>query len=89
MKREIQQGEACVWWYGVAWEDFSRLVYVCYPIPINLILRWLRNIWSFAFYPKNHKEKEAYQLGYKKGRESFSTDLGKAILKERNININK
>lgn len=34
--------------YGLAWWEPSSLVGHCYPIPLNLILRGLRNAWLWT-----------------------------------------
>ena len=50
MRKVIQEGGIYPRFYGPAWDDLrincDRLaIVVCYPIPINLILRWIRQLY--------------------------------------------
>ncbi len=50
-KREIEVNCIIPFPLGVAYRDFIRGVTVCYPIPLNLIVRWtLRVYWWFGEY---------------------------------------
>lgn len=39
------EGEATPFWYGLAYRDFARDVYILLPIPINIIVRVAREIY--------------------------------------------
>lgn len=45
MKKEIERGEIIPKYYGFAWEDYMRNVYICYLFPLNHIIGVLRRIW--------------------------------------------
>lgn len=34
--------------YGVAWRCYDRYASVCYPVPFNLVARWLRDLYVWA-----------------------------------------
>jgi hypothetical protein len=45
IRREIEQGEMMPKLYGVAYMDFMRKIYICYPFPLNHIVRVYRSVW--------------------------------------------
>ena len=45
IKRKVRAGHQYPSWYGVAWFDLKTMEAVCYPIPLNIICRWLRDIY--------------------------------------------
>ena len=46
LRKEIPRGEMMPTWYGVAWCDYTRMdVYVCYPLPLNIVMNLLRAVW--------------------------------------------
>lgn len=51
LRRHVAPGERPPWWYGIAWFDFPRACAVCYPIPINIGMRWLYATWVFCLRP--------------------------------------
>lgn len=71
VKREINHGEMLPPWYGVAYRDFVNDRMICYPIPFNLIVRSLRNIYWRLRGPgydfKNETWLEGYRSGYRAG----------------------
>ena len=42
------EGEIIPMGYGIAWRDYLRDVYVCYPIPFNIIAGYTRRLWHWA-----------------------------------------
>jgi len=40
----VADGEMIPTGYGIAWHDAMRLERVCYPIPINLFIYWIREV---------------------------------------------
>ena len=44
MKVMVFECERVPTWYGVAHKDFARACRVCYPIPINWLVRWGRAV---------------------------------------------
>lgn len=47
----LGEGEIYPNWYGVAWIDFAANRAVCYPIPLNIIVRAFRLAWLFCKLP--------------------------------------
>ena len=45
MKKIIEEGGLIPRGYGVAWRSNYGMKVVCYPIPINLIVRWFNDCW--------------------------------------------
>ena len=71
LKKIIPQGELFPKWYGVAYHDMFQLSYVAYPIPLNLIVRWARNVKFWLGVPRksfrSELEKTFHDLGYERG----------------------
>lgn len=71
---QLAQGEMIPRWYGIAYYSPYSDHAICYPIPVNLIVRWLRNLlWAM----KRGKE-DALSEAYRRGR----TDLRSAEERE-------
>ncbi len=69
---QIAEGEAAPWWYGVAYYSAYADYIVCYPVPINLVVRWSRDIWWGLRRGKEDALSQAYQRGKRAGlREKF------------------
>ena len=65
IQRRLFQGQQFPFLYGVAWEENFGRVAICYPIPFNLVLRWLRDAWFVMAQPSKrewytHKELERH-----------------------------
>ena len=45
VKKIIEKGEIMPRGYGLAYIDFARQSFVCYPFPINHLIRIYRDIW--------------------------------------------
>ena len=68
MKKVIREGEMIPKYYGVAYLEIDRLVAVAYPIPLNIVVGFIRKIWEWLRVPKGLYEKQGYQKGYSEGR---------------------
>jgi hypothetical protein len=55
-------------WYGLAYHEWSRDEQVAYPIPLNLIVRWWRDLVWLVKRGKRSVLDEARQAAYEKGR---------------------
>jgi len=71
LEKLVKEAEVIPKWYGFAYRDFNRDVYVAYPIPINLIVagsRWLsakvKFEWPHMF---NDKWEGTLRNGFKEG----------------------
>jgi len=45
MKKEMTEGYKLPKGYGISYFDYQRKYYICYPIIINLIVRWSRSLY--------------------------------------------
>ena len=61
---ELRQGEAIPRGYGLAYKQYHSLTFVCYPIPINIIVRVSREIeyWLMRGCFKSKWEEELRKL---------------------------
>jgi len=88
LRKTVVEGEAVSWGYGHAWRDFMRRNTVCYPIPLNLILHYLRRLWHWSllsFWMKHSAIDKIYQVGLITGRKD-QAELEAAIWeKEKEI----
>lgn len=77
-RQAIQYGAKIPFGYGIAYRDFAMDVAICYPIPINLVVRWVRNFYEMIAYRIHstmfQKQLEdiatsSYEKGFKAGQE--------------------
>lgn len=60
MKRVVEMFEEIPKGYGVAWEDPRLRTTVCYPVPLNRLIGWLRRIrWDLARPPRGPRAQAA------------------------------
>lgn len=69
LKRLVRPCEMAPWGYGLAYREFNMNVAVCYPVPLNLVIRWARNLFFWLACPKPT---------YKELYEGVSAQLGEA-----------
>ncbi len=65
-------GEAIPKWYGKAYYKHDIDVTVCYPIQLNLIVRWFDKLKWWVICPMADQIDLAYQRGYYDGRQDES-----------------
>ena len=58
IRKLIWQGERYPRGYGMAWLDFQRNAAVCYPIPLNVIVRAAYLVWVWCLCPFGVTERE-------------------------------
>lgn len=67
MKRVVTEGEMFPRGYGLAWWKWETREAVCYPIPLNLGVRWGRDVYHWMRWRSaTVRERElvrAYQAG--------------------------
>jgi hypothetical protein len=83
MRREVAEGERPPWGYGAAYRLFTRPAWIAYPVPLNLFVRWTRNLYFNVAMPAKRAniEQRAYDSGYDAGYKvgiSVGKDLGKS-----------
>lgn len=79
IKKIVNEDEQIPIHYGLAWYCMDRYAMVCYPVPLNIVLRLLRTIWIKLTYPdwvrdlvfdmRNKGWQTGYNNGYTKGYE--------------------
>src|SRR5256885_13490496 len=71
LEKLVHEAKIMPKWYGLAYRDFNRNVYVAYPIPINLIVagsRWLSAKLKFEWpHMFNDKWEGTLRRGFKEG----------------------
>ena len=75
----IEDGERIPRFYGIAWRDHSRCVYVCYPLPFNWIAWALREV----LFRLKQTPKTRYDKAYSLGRQAATTHMHKRIEEAR------
>ena len=76
LKKVIGEGEYYPPFYGAAYLRYETLQVICYPVPINLIVRVFKSIYAFLrrggtmirWHPREAYE-QGYQDGYRKASE--------------------
>lgn len=85
MRREVAEYDRIPRGYGVAYRELSRLVAVCYPVPLNWVVRWARAFWWRLAIPRKAMRLEqltsrarfaGYQAGYEAAQRETTTRLG-------------
>ena len=66
----IPEGGLIPFWYGYCYYDFNSETKAMLPIPLNMLWRWLRNLW---YWLKEHTQgsrliEQAYWAGLRRGR---------------------
>ena len=67
----IKMGQMLPAYYGIAWHQFDRDIAVCLPVPLNLVVAILRNIYSFIKFGHIRvfaNQRDAYRQGYSDGK---------------------
>lgn len=77
IRKEVlcSKGFAIPRFYGLAWSNDLGMIMVCYPIPLNLIMRWLNVLFIKIKFPHsgvlekfiNKTYNDAFDLGYSRG----------------------
>lgn len=72
MIKVIYEEEQIPKFYGVAYRDFTRMRVVCYPIPLNLLVRAGINVWFYFKGPHNSNSLERREaLIYARAKEYY------------------
>lgn len=80
IKKEIRHGELFPRFYGIAWEEENRRVFICYPVPFNLIAAICRVVYfelrRGIHYGDNEKQlQEAYNRGKRDARREIEMQI--------------
>lgn len=64
---EVGIGQLIPKWHGLAYQRRDKPVCVCYPMPVNLIVRWSRKFWWLMKRNKPDALSGAYSAGHRDG----------------------
>ncbi len=64
---KLEKGERLPFGFGYAWENWEEETREVYPVPFNLLFRWLRRIWFFLVRKPRGSYDKAFKKGYDKG----------------------
>jgi len=81
---EVAEGARIPNGYGFAWRCWERATTVGYPIPVNIILHYLRRLWHWALLANmEHSNIDKIRHdGYKKGLKVRADAIEKYAYKE-------
>lgn len=91
MVRLVDEGAKMPKFYGVAYRDFAGSVLVCYPVPLNLVVRWWIHLWAWMRIPSSsylermlgsaYAEGMRYGrlIGYRRGYKQKQKDIRKQL----------
>jgi hypothetical protein len=71
MKVILCHGQIIPAWYGIAYYDYLAYRAICYPMPLNIVVRVFRDItvWMrVGFASVDIRPRDAYLQGLKEGR---------------------
>ena len=71
---KLAQGYQMPFWYGAAYYSPYSDHLICYPIPLNLVVRWARALWWALKRCKHDDLSAAYSAGYEAALSRQSTD---------------
>ena len=74
LQKKANPGEYIPWGYGIAYWDYCTFHAIAYPVPINLLVRWSRNLWQALTLHRPSKIDEELQKAYQKGRRDEAQD---------------
>jgi hypothetical protein len=66
-RKAIMEGEKIPTFYGVAYRDFAMMQAVCYPIPLNWVVRWGRELYFRLSNPETNGLEDAIHKAYGRG----------------------
>jgi hypothetical protein len=70
IRKTISEGAKLPRGYGVAWRPMEGREVVCYPVPVNVAMCFLRDVWWRLCMPGSHRDKvlgDAYYRGFETG----------------------
>lgn len=74
LQRFVREGNNLPTGYGVAYRSLNYYGAICYPVPLNLLIRHVRSLWLWMKFPPigwiDQIEQGAYNHGYQEGRKA-------------------
>jgi hypothetical protein len=80
IKKIIKEGEEVPSGYGAAIYDYFRFQTVCYPVPLNLIVRFLDGVWYRIKQPYIRDREAELMAAYSKGRQDGRNEAFKEMI---------
>jgi len=93
LKKKVFFGQEMPKFYGIAYYNHAACYAICYPIPINILVRfWREKIWlriKYGFFKSGFDKayRQGYEDGWHAGVKNVMTNLDqivKNLLEERN-----
>jgi len=86
MRKELRRMDSIPKWYGVAYLNDYCMTAICYPIPLNLIVRlWKDIIWSLKIGCFKSQREEALIKAHNSGREDMRESNIRALDREMKL----
>lgn len=88
IKIDLLQSEPLPPGYGIAWRRYETDTAVCYPIPLNILLGWLRAAWFWmrtgAWVKRwDNALSEAYWRGRCDGKQAVFDEIERRAAQDR------
>lgn len=76
-------------WYGPSYLEHTLMSWVCYPIPLNFLLRYARGLWFWLMRtPRSDLVGSSYRQGIKWGKDSEARFITRRLNSEiRDLNL--
>lgn len=88
LKRRYE-GEALPKWYGVAYRDYVTDCDICYPIPLNHLVKHLRLLkWRLYKPARDHIERQMMTMYHKGYNDGFYEGRNKKLLEVEDADSN-
>jgi len=65
LRKEIKEGEPIPKFYGISYLEPNRLGAICYPIPLNILIGYIRKI--YLWFLSGWDFKTGYEKGFSEG----------------------
>lgn len=62
LKRTISDGEKLPWGYGIAYARWDCRRFVCYPVPLNILVHRLREFWFWLISSESTQRERIEEL---------------------------
>ncbi len=92
LQDEVQDGERYPKFYGYSYYDFDKCAKIAYPIPINFIVAWIRELRHYCLLhllPRKSIQEHiriyqhGYDKGFQKGKEYGGGDVYRKFIESR------
>lgn len=77
-QKRVRSGQHLPKGYGFAWAELHKDTAVCYPLPFNVLARWLYHAYWWLVAPQSavrEVHRELYEAGYHAGQNAHSVQF--------------